>query len=40
MAKKALVMSGGGAKGAFQLGAVDYLITEGGLDFDVISGVV
>ncbi len=39
MAKKALVMSGGGAKGAFQLGAVDYLITEGGLDFDVISGV-
>jgi len=39
MPKRALVMSGGGARGAFQLGAVDYLINDRGLDFDVISGV-
>jgi len=39
MPKKALVMSGGGARGAFQLGAVDYLINDLDLDFDVISGV-
>ncbi len=32
-------MSGGGAKGAFQLGVVDHLIKEKNLDFDVIAGV-
>lgn len=35
----ALVMSGGGARGAFEVGVVDYLITDAGLDFDVITGV-
>jgi NTE family protein len=39
VAKRALVMSGGGARGAFQVGAVDYLVAELGLDFDVIAGV-
>jgi NTE family protein len=34
-----VVLSGGGAKGAFQLGALDYLIREKGLDFEVIAGV-
>jgi len=32
-------MSGGGSKGAFQLGAVDYLVNKEGLDFQVIAGV-
>jgi predicted acylesterase/phospholipase RssA len=32
-------MSGGGSKGAFELGAVDYLVNEDGLDFKVIAGV-
>jgi NTE family protein len=32
-------MSGGGSKGAFQLGAADYLVNERGLDFQVIAGV-
>src|ERR671923_797210 len=39
MAKRALVMSGGGAKGAFELGAIDYLVNDRKLDFDVIAGV-
>lgn len=39
MAIRALVMSGGGAKGAFQVGAIDTLVNEQGLDFDVIAGV-
>ncbi len=39
MPNRALVMSGGGSKGAFELGAVDYLVNEGGLDFQVIAGV-
>ena len=37
--RRALVMSGGGAKGAFELGAIDYLVNDLKLDFDVISGV-
>jgi NTE family protein len=37
--KRALVMSGGGAKGAFELGAAYGLIVDRGLDFDVIAGV-
>jgi NTE family protein len=39
MAKRALVMSGGGAKGAFELGAIDYLVNDRKLDFDVVAGV-
>ena len=39
MAHRALVMSGGGSKGAFQLGAAEYLVNERGLDFQVIAGV-
>jgi NTE family protein len=39
MANRALVMSGGGSRGAFQLGAADYLVNERGLDFQVIAGV-
>ena len=35
----ALVMSGGGARGAFELGVLDYLIRDKGLDFQVITGV-
>ncbi|MCH7760005.1 patatin-like phospholipase family protein [candidate division TA06 bacterium] len=36
--KRALVMSGGGAKGAFELGAVDTLVRDLNLEFDVIAG--
>jgi NTE family protein len=39
MANRALVMSGGGSRGAFQLGAADYLVNDRGLDFQVIAGV-
>lgn len=39
MVNRAVVMSGGGSKGAFQLGALDYLVNEKGLDFQVIAGV-
>lgn len=35
----ALVMSGGGARGAFEVGAVDYLINDHDVDFQVITGV-
>jgi predicted acylesterase/phospholipase RssA len=38
MSKKALVISGGGSKGAFAVGAVNYLVTEKHLDFDIITG--
>ena len=38
MGRRALVMSGGGARGAFEAGAAEYLI-EHGKDFDVIAGV-
>ena len=37
--KNALVLSGGGAKGAFQVGVLDVLIGERGLDFQVLCGV-
>lgn len=37
--KTALVLSGGGAKGAFQVGALDYLINEKKVDFEIICGV-
>jgi NTE family protein len=36
---KALVLSGGGARGCFQVGALDYLIREKNLDFDIVCGV-
>jgi predicted acylesterase/phospholipase RssA len=36
---RALVLSGGGAKGAFQVGAVYHLIVERGCDFHDFSGV-
>jgi NTE family protein len=36
--KRALVLSGGGCKGAFQVGAVDYLIRVEGLFFNIFSG--
>ena len=39
MPNRALVMSGGGSRGAFELGAADYLVTDAGLDFQVIAGV-
>ena len=39
MGRTAIVMSGGGAKGAFELGAVEYLINEHKVDPDVIVGV-
>jgi len=39
MPNRALVLSGGGSKGAFELGVVDYLVNDRGLDFEVIAGV-
>ena len=39
MPHRALVMSGGGSRGAFELGAVDYLVNDVGVDFDVLAGV-
>ncbi|HEU0298673.1 MAG TPA: patatin-like phospholipase family protein [Longimicrobium sp.] len=38
MARTALVISGGGSKGAFAVGALKYLIGELGLSFDVVAG--
>jgi NTE family protein len=37
--RRALVLSGGGAKGSWQIGACEHLIAERGYWFDVISGV-
>jgi len=39
MGKTALVLSGGGAKGAFQVGAEKYLREELGYSWDIIAGV-
>jgi NTE family protein len=36
--KRALVLSGGGNKGAFEVGALSYLIQNYGLSFDLFSG--
>jgi predicted acylesterase/phospholipase RssA len=36
--KRALVLSGGGVKGAFEAGAVDYLVNQAGLDFQLFFG--
>ena len=38
MSKKALVISGGGSKGAFAVGAVDYLVNTKKIDFDMVAG--
>src|ERR1700750_501901 len=35
---RALVVSGGGSKGAFAVGAVKYLMLERGLEVDVLAG--
>jgi len=39
MGRTALVLSGGGAKGAFQVGAEKYLREEKGYEWDIIAGV-
>src|SRR6266536_1134910 len=39
MPNRALVLSGGGSRGAFEVGVADYLINDLGLDFQVIAGV-
>ncbi len=36
--KRALVISGGGAKGAFAAGAIKYIMIELGLNFDIVVG--
>jgi NTE family protein len=36
--KRALVISGGGSRGAFAVGALKYLVGELGLEFDVLAG--
>lgn len=36
--KRALVLSGGGCKGAFEVGALDYLIREQDYDFEIFLG--
>ena len=36
--KRALVLSGGGSMGAFEVGAVDYLVHKAGYDFNVLMG--
>ncbi len=38
MGKTALVVSGGGAKGAFAVGAVEYMVGNLGLSFDLFAG--
>lgn len=36
---RALVLSGGGSHGAFQVGALDYLINEANLSYDILIGI-
>lgn len=38
MIKNALVVSGGGSKGAFAVGAIDYMIHDLGISFDIVAG--
>jgi len=38
MAKTALVVSGGGSKGAFAVGAIQHLVQDLGLSFDIVCG--
>jgi NTE family protein len=37
--KRALVLSGGGAKGSFQLGALEFLMEKRSMRFDIVAGV-
>lgn len=39
MTRRALVLSGGGAKGSFQIGVLEELILNRDLDFDILCGV-
>jgi NTE family protein len=39
MTRRALVLSGGGAKGSFQIGAIEELVLNRGLDFEILCGV-
>jgi NTE family protein len=39
MAKRALVLAGGGARGSYQVGMLHELIIEQGLDFQILRGV-
>jgi NTE family protein len=39
MTRRALVLSGGGSKGSFQIGAMEELILNRGLDFEILCGV-
>lgn len=36
--KRALVLAGGGSRGAFEVGAIDYLVNQSGLDFHLFCG--
>lgn len=36
--RRALVLSGGGARAAFEAGAIEFLVKEAGLDFDMLIG--
>jgi len=36
---RALVLSGGGSKGAFQVGVLNHLIEDVGLEYDIVTGV-
>ncbi|MFQ5864733.1 MAG: patatin-like phospholipase family protein [bacterium] len=38
MTKNALVISGGGSKGAFAVGAIEYMVKELNIDFDIVAG--
>ena len=37
--RRALVLAGGGARGAFQVGMLDHLVNEADLDFQILRGV-
>lgn len=39
MTKRALVLGGGGARGSYQVGMLEHLVRELGLDFQIIRGV-
>jgi NTE family protein len=39
MTRRALVLSGGGAKGSFQIGAIEELVLNRRLDFEILCGV-
>lgn len=39
MGKRALVLSGGGSRGAYQVGAIQHLLGECAIDYDIITGI-